>query len=89
MNRAESAPAVSLSGDNRYARAACACPQYPYPCAARPAFPGRESGIICLTLSESVSSSACPFSLSMEGHPKEVIPIPLSFLCLLSEGLCG
>lgn len=44
-----------MSGDNRYARAAPARPQHPYPCAGRLAFPVRDSGIMRLSLSESLS----------------------------------
>lgn len=93
LNLAESNPTVSLSGDNIYGSTVSACPQHPHPCMDSPALTIRESRIICLSLSESFSphclSFFSPLSVSVEGHLKEVIPIPLCFLSLLSEGLCG
>lgn len=91
LNLAESNPALCLSGDNRCGFAVSVCPQHPYPCMKSPVLAIREGRIMCLSLSESFSPRCLSpfFFVSAEGHLKEVIPIPLCFLLLLSEGLCG
>lgn len=63
-----------------------------YPCMDRPALTISESRIMCLSLSGAFFSPLpilLSLSVSVEGHLKEVIPIPLCFLSLLSKGLCG
>lgn len=48
-----------------------------------------KAGLCVLAFQSLFLFSASPFFLSVEGHLKEVIPIPLYYLSLLSKGLCG